>query len=495
MENNKSSVAPIMIGRHAESEILRECVNSSRSEFVIVCGRRRIGKTFLVDQFFGNSYDFSYVGKHRTSTRTQLGYFAKAIQKYSGKRQPSYADWYEAFDALESYLEAIPPKGKKIVFIDEMPWIDTQRSSFVSALENFWNGWASRRYDIVLVATGSATSWMADKLIENQGGLHNRITRRIYLEPFTLRETEEYFQAFDATYTRYDILQCYMFTGGIPFYLSLMNTKWSIAQNIDRLCFAKNAPLRNEYNELYSALFSHVDSYIKVIELLYAHKAGLTRKEISSQVKLNGFFLNTLLTNLLQCDFIDTYEMFGKKNTLVYRLVDFYTIFYFKFIANQHNKDDEWWSHNLENAGVRSWMGLSFELVCMRHHKQIKKALGISGVPTSVSTWKCAPDPSRGLQGAQIDMLIERADHVVHLCEMKFSEEEFHINNEYEMRLRNRMGIFKQQTKTRNALVHTFVTTFGVGEGKHSSIVHSEVTMDDLFVGDNNAESVVRRPH
>ncbi len=475
------TIEPILIGRQGECETLKDCMSSNRSEFVIVCGRRRIGKTFLVDQFFGNQYDFSFVGQHRTNTRTQLSYFARAIQKYSGQKQSSYADWYEAFDALEEYLETLPSDRKKVIFIDEMPWIDTQRSAFVSALENFWNGWALRRNDIVLVATGSATSWMADKLIENQGGLHNRITRRIYLEPFTLRETEEYFKAIDATYTRYDLLQCYMFTGGIPFYLSLINTKWSIAQNIDQLCFSKNAPFRNEYGELYNALFTHVDSYIKVVELLYAHKVGLTRKEISSRTKFNGNFLNTLLNNLTQCDFIDTYEMFGKKNTLVYRLVDFYTIFYLKFIANQHNKDTEWWSHNLESASIKAWMGLTFELLCMRHHKQIKKALGISGIPTSISTWKCLPDAEKGLSGAQIDMLIERADHVVHLCEMKFSEQEYNITNEYEMHLRNRMGIFKQQTKTHDAIVHTFVTTFGVGEGKHRSIVHSEVTMDDLF--------------
>ena len=362
-----------------------------------------------------------------------------------------------------------------------MPWIDSQRSTFVSALENFWNAWANRRYDIVLIASGSATSWMADNLLENQGGLHNRITRRIYLEPFTLGETEEYLKSQNFFWTRYDMLQCYMFTGGIPFYLSLMNPQMSVAQNIDMLFFKKNAPLRNEYNELYSALFSRVDSYIKVIELLYSHKYGLTKREISKATKFNGKFLNMVLNNLEQCDFVDTYELFGKKNTLVYKLVDFYTLFYFKFIANRHNKDTEWWSHNLDDSGVKSWMGLTFELICMRHHKQIKKALGISGIGTSVSTWKCMPDPDNETPGTQIDMLIERSDRVIHLCEIKFCEEEYSITSDYEMRLRRRMGIFKERTKTKDAVVHTFVTTFGLGEGKHHSIVHSEVTMDDLF--------------
>ena len=478
---NTVQIPPVLIGRHDECATLKECMASNRSEFVIVCGRRRIGKTFLIDQFFENRYDFSFVGKHKTKTQTQLNYFAKAIQKHSGQKQKTYADWYDAFDALEYYLETLPVNRKKIIFIDEMPWIDTQRSTFVSALENFWNGWANRRYDIVLIASGSATSWMADKLIDNQGGLHNRITRRLYLEPFTLSETEEYFKSFDSPLTRYDILQCYMFTGGIPFYLSLMNPQMSVAQNIDMLFFHKSAPLRREYDELYSALFTHVDSYIKVIEILYDHKYGLTKREISKATKLNGTFLNTVLNNLELCDFIENFELFGKKNTLVYRLVDFSTRLYFKFIANRHDKDTEWWSHNLDDAGIRAWMGLTFELICMKHHKQIKKALGISGIGTSVSTWKCLPDTENEIPGAQIDMLIERSDKVIHLCEMKFSEQEYSITNEYEMRLRKRMGIFKERTKTKEAVVHTFVTTFGVGQGKHSSIVHSEVTMDDLF--------------
>ena len=291
MENN-TLLPPALIGRHDECEILKDCLKSNRSEFAIVCGRRRIGKTFLVDQYFENKYDFSFVGKHKTKTKTQLNYFAKAIQKYSGKKQTPFTDWYDAFDALEEYLETLPQERKIVIFIDEMPWIDSQRSTFVSALENFWNAWANRRYDIVLIASGSATSWMADNLLENQGGLHNRITRRIYLEPFTLGETEEYLKSQNFFWTRYDMLQCYMFTGGIPFYLSLMNPQMSVAQNIDMLFFKKNAPLRNEYNELYSALFSRVDSYIKVIELLYSHKYGLTKRENSKATKINGKIQN-----------------------------------------------------------------------------------------------------------------------------------------------------------------------------------------------------------
>lgn len=362
-----------------------------------------------------------------------------------------------------------------------MPWIDTNRSTFVEALENFWNGWANRRYDIVLIASGSATSWMADNLIENQGGLHNRITRRIYLEPFTLGETEEYFKSQDFYWTRYDILQCYMLTGGVPYYLNLLNPKLSVAQNIDALCFDENGPMRKEFNELYPALFCHVENYINIVTLLYQHKSGMTRKEIARNTKINGTVLNTVLENLEQCDFIDKMEIFGRESNMVYRLVDFYTLFYFKFIADKHKLDEQWWSHHLDDAGIRSWQGLCFELICMRHHRQIKKALGISGMATSVYTWRCSPDEKENLPGAQIDMIIERADRLIHLCEMKFSQKAYNISADYEKKLRDRMWLFDLKTKNRKPLVHTFVTTFGLGEGKHHSIVHSEVTMDDLF--------------
>ena len=472
---------PVLIAREKECEQLKECLESSRSEFVIVCGRRRIGKTFLIDRFFDNQYDFTFVGSHKAKTAIQLRNFAKALQQYSGKKYPKFADWYDAFDALEEYLESLPQDRKKIIFIDEMPWIDTSRSTFVEALENFWNGWANRRYDIVFIASGSATSWMADNLIENQGGLHNRVTRRLYLESFSLRETELYLKSRNFFWTRYDILQCYMITGGVPFYLSLLNPKLSVAQNIDALCFDENGPLRNEFNDLYPALFSHAENYINVVSLLYNHKSGLTKQEISKATKLNGNLLKTILDNLEQCDFVAKREMFGRASTLVYRLVDFYTIFYYKFIADKHKLDDQWWSHHLDDAGIRAWQGFSFELICMQHHRQIKQALGISGIATTVSTWQCKPDATKNIPGAQIDMLIERADRMIHLCEMKFSQRAFNISSEYEQRLRDRMWVFETKTKSRKPLVHTFITTFGLGEGKHQGIVHSEVTMDDLF--------------
>lgn len=473
---------PVLIGRNDEWAQLEDCMQSPRSEFVTVCGRRRIGKTFLVDRFFDGVYDFSFTGGHKLSTKQQLRNFGKALKQYAGEKQPALNDWFDAFDALEEYLAKLPDDRKKVIFIDEMPWIDTQRSDFVEALENFWNGWANRRYDIVLVASGSATSWMADNLFENQGGLHNRITTRLDLKPFSIKETEEYLESMNFKWDRYQILQCYMFTGGVPFYLSLMRPRYSAAQNIDRLFFNDKAPLRNEFDELYNALFSHAESYIKIVEILYGHKEGLARQEIACRAKFNGTYLNTILKNLEQCSFIAKRTVYGDKEKSLYRLTDHFTLFYFKFREHLAEGSEEWWCSHLDDDGVESWEGLAFELVCLQHRRQIKKALEIGAVNTSFYTWKCKSDENLGTPGAQVDMVIERADRIVHLCEIKFSRGEFIIKKDYEARLRQRMSIFRQLTGTKYAIHNTFLTTYGVLDGKYKSIVDEELLMDALFI-------------
>ncbi len=469
-----------LVGRERECRELERVMGSDRSEFVIVYGRRRVGKTFLVDQYFQGHYDFMFVGGHNLSRQRQLASFSRALKKFSGAASDKFSDWFDAFYALEDYLESLDSDRKKVVFIDEMPWIDTQKSDFVSALENFWNGWAARRCDIVLVASGSATSWMVDNLIENQGGLHARITSSIYIRPFTLHETEEYLKMKHCKWDRYQMLQCYMVFGGIPFYLSLINPGESLVQNVDRLFFSQGGIMRSEFDELYNALFSNADLYINVVKSLAGHHEGMSREELSKAVGLNGGTLTRVLTNLERCDFISRSRNFGyKTKDTIYRLVDFYTLFYYRFVMTDTSGDERWWAHNFESRHVSTWQGLTFELVCLMHIDCIKQKLGISGMATEISSWrKAATD---GQKGGQIDLVIKRADRIIHLCEMKFSKSEYRITEAYEQLLRQRMELFQSSTKTKFSLVITFVTTYGVADGLHHSLVHSEVTMDDLF--------------
>ena len=473
-----------MIGREREVAELQRSMKSDRSEFVIVYGRRRVGKTYLVDHFFNGQYDFSFVGGHRLPKEKQLRNFGKAMKKYAClARQPKFYDWDDAFDALEEYLEMLPKNRRKVVFFDEMPWIDTPQSEFVNALEMFWNGWAARRTDIVFVASGSSTSWMVDKIVENQGGLHGRVTNNIYVRPFTLHEVELYLQSRDIHWDRYQILQAYMAMGGIPYHYSLLDARESLVQNLDRLFFWKNGALRMEFEELYHALFTHSDKYVSVVCSLNGVREGLTRDEISKATGLKDSMLTTVLRNLERCDFIGRYTQYGKRTKgSIYRLVDFYTLFFYRLVANHNGKDEQWWSHNFQTHAVESWQGFSFELICLTHLDQIKQSLGISGVATEVSSWRYVPPKGSEEKGTQIDMLIERADRIINLCEMKFSVGPFVITKNYEEALRNRMSIFKEKTKTTKSLTNTFVTTYGVADGIHRSIVGGEVLMGDLFV-------------
>lgn len=455
-------------------------MESERSEFVVVYGRRRIGKTFLVRRFFKDNYAFSFVGKHEMRREQQLAEFAKELMYYSHSTfVPQLKNWTEAFDALQRLLETYNIPGKKVVFFDEMPWMDTPKSDFVSALENFWNGWANMRDDIVLVACGSATSWMVDKLLHNQGGLFNRITQKIYLRPFKLSEMEQYLDEKHFGWNRYQIAQCYMILGGIPFYLTLLNPKLSLLSNIDELFFADaHAMLRTEYNELYSTLFKRPDNYLAVIRMLTERKEGFTRKEINEKTKLGGAALSKILSDLEQCDFIFSYARYGNaKNNAIYRIKDFYTLFYYKYVNGIDTKDSLRWTHLSSTPQVSSWQGFSFELLCLLHLDEIKKALGIDRILNDASAWR-SRQPE---QNTQIDLVIERADHNINLCEMKFSSGMYAIDKGYEQKLRERMSIFQAETMTRCSTRITLVTTYGVLQNKHSGIVNDEVLLDDLF--------------
>ncbi|SHK30412.1 hypothetical protein SAMN05720764_101112 [Fibrobacter sp. UWH5] len=472
-----------MVGREKEIKLLEEAYSSGKSELAVVYGRRRIGKTFLIQSVFRERFSFSYTGAHNKSQAEQLQNFAECLKEYSKSTfAPTLKNWNEAFSALEKLLCTSRAK-RKIVFFDEMPWIDTFKSDFVSAFEYFWNSWAANRDDILFIACGSATSWMVDKLIENQGGLHNRITRKINLHPFSLRECELFLKNKNCYWDRFQITQCYMVLGGVPFYLDLLDVNNSLAQNIDRLYFDKDGALHDEFNELYNALFSGADSYIRIVEKLSKKQSGMSRQELARITKISGGTLTRMLANLERCDFVECFSQFGSKsNNGTYRLTDFFTLFHLHFCEKQKSKDKEYWQHNLMNPGIVSWQGISFEQVCFAHLDQIKKSLGINGIATECSAWRCT---SRTIDcntdGAQIDLLIKRADRVINVCEMKFSQGEFIIDKSYETKLRNRIEIFRVASKCKMALLNTFVTTFGVMKNSHSGVVQNEVVLDDLF--------------
>lgn len=466
-------------GRVSEQRTFQLLSTSTESEFVAVYGRRRVGKTFLVRETFKNRFSFYHTGLANADIQMQLRNFNATLQKYGNIPYPRVNNWFEAFEQLIHLLETTKQKGKKTIFLDELPWMDTPRSGFVSALEHFWNSWAVSRGDILLIVCGSATSWMINKLIKNRGGLHNRITRRMLIEPFSLGECEEFYKANRIVMSRHQMIESYMIFGGIPYYLSLMEKSMSLSQNVDSLFFAKNGALTDEFSSLYASLFKHSENHVKIANALSRKNKGLTRAEIIAATKLpDGGGLSKTLEELEQCGFINKYNAFEKKSkNILYRLVDFYTLFYFNFIHNNRYNDEHFWNNFTENAKHRAWSGFAFEQVCMMHLKQIKHKLGITGVLTQVASWQS----SKAKDGAQIDLLIDRSDGVINLCEMKYVNTEFAIDHHYDKILRNKKAVFLTETKSRKAIHLTLITTYGVKQNEYWGNLQSEVKMDDLF--------------
>ena len=362
--------------------------------------------------------------------------------------------------------------------------MDTPRSNFISGLEHFWNSWASARKDILIIACGSATSWIVNKLINNHGGLHNRLTNRILLQPFTLAECEQYSEANHLGLNRYQMVENYMIMGGIPFYWSLLKKDLSLAQNIDALFFSTEVEgLTHEYEQLYASLFNNPEPYMNIVSALAKKSKGLSRDEISKFTNLRtGGELSKLLNELEWCGFIRKYSSIGKQSKdALYQLIDNFTLFHFQYIQANRNNDNHFWTNNIGSPLHRAWSGLAFERICLQHITQIKAALGISGVLSNVYSWRTEADEEKGIDKAQIDLLIDRNDGIINLCEMKFSAQEYAITREEEMKLLRRRGNFIYATKTKKAIHITLVTPYGLRQNSHSGIAQNEITLNSLF--------------
>ena len=468
-----------IVGREAERKLLQRYQESEKSELVALYGRRRVGKTYLIRCTFRDEFDFSFTGMYETSKSLQLRRFAKQLGVDETPK-----DWFEAFDLLRDHLIALKKKTVT-VFLDELPWMDTRNSHFLEAFSMFWNTWPMGTSLLKLYVCGSSTSWMLNKFIGDKGGLYGRTSRTIYLRPFTLRETGQYLTAVkNFTLTHRQILDIYMIMGGIPYYLDMLDPELSVNRNIDELFFASNAPLRAEYEFLFRSLFSNSDRYRKVVEILSKKLKGMTRKEILETLKSDGGSLSKVLEDLSACDFIRSYSAIGKKNkSCIYQLTDLFCLFHIRFVTHEREQDEHYWT-NLPEGMKNAWSGYAFEQVCLHHIPQIKNKLGISGVFSNVFSWNSGPftdDDGTKWNGGQIDLLIDRRDDVINICEIKYSSEQYVITKDYEHHMMDRISLFRHCTHTRKSLVNTFITTYGVKKNIHSTSIQKEVTMDDLF--------------
>lgn len=470
-----------MIGRELQSASLKEALLKSEAQLIAVYGRRRVGKTYLVRETFANRFFFQHSGLAKGTMADQLAAFHDSLVTYGLKDVPVLANWREAFNELERLIRS-SGRAKKVLFIDELPWMDTPKSNFVTWFEHFWNGFAAGRKEIVLVICGSASSWIVKNVFRNRGGLHNRVTDTIRLQPFTVRECQLMCKEMGLRFGERDISELYMIFGGIPYYWSLLKKGESVAQAVDRLVFSPDGKLRFEFRELYASLFGESCAYIEIVKTLAKVKGGQSAGELMKGARLSkGGNVKRYFEDLEQCGFIRKYTSFGKKKRdAQYQLIDNFSLFHLKFLEDESNHDEHFWQHGTATSLLNIWRGLAFERVCLWHVPQIKQALGIAGVLTEVYAWRHEADDVRPW-GVQIDLLLARADRVVNVCEMKYVSDEFVIDAATEKSLLRKCETFRAATKTKHAIHLTLVTAEGVFRNKHSGIVQSEVILTDLF--------------
>jgi AAA+ ATPase superfamily predicted ATPase len=473
-----------IIGRVAEKKILSEMLASKEAELIALYGRRRVGKTFLARNFYHKQLVFEFTGEHEASLAQQLANFSRALKDAMGTPIPPAipASWQEAFEFLSGFLKGKMSKDPVVILFDELPWIHTPRSGFLSAFGHWWNTWASRQPLLKVVICGSAASWMIDNIINSRGGLHNRVSRTIRLLPFTLAETEQYLLSRGIKLDHYQVLQLYMAMGGIPQYLKQVSKGESVAQAIDKLCFAKNGLLKAEFENLYQSLFAHAENHEAIVRALSRKAKGMSRAEVIEACGFTtGGWTSALFKELEESGFITQYIPFDKTaRDSIYKLTDEYSLFYLKFVENTRTTGAGSWLRLSTGQSYNSWSGFAFEAVCHKHLPQIKQALGIAGVYTEASAWRYIP--KKGETGAQIDLLLDRQDHCINVCEMKFAGSEFTIDKKYATELDNKVKVFREQTLTKKTIFPTMITTYGTKQNVYyTGRIVGEVVMEDLF--------------
>ncbi|WP_026508198.1 AAA family ATPase [Butyrivibrio sp. MC2013] len=470
-----------IIGRKNEKDILLQCLRSKRPEFVVVYGRRRIGKTYLIREYFNQKFSFYATGLTDEKTKGQLRGFDASLKRYGHVSETAPKDWFEAFTWLRELLESDkvyrePINNKRVIFLDELPWMDTARSDFKSALDYFWNSWASAQEDLVLIVCGSATSWITTNLLTAKKGFHNRVTRRIYLAPFSLAECEALFEMNDIVMTRSQMIESYMVFGGVPHYLNRFDPRLSLAQNINELCFKEFGELHDEYNNLFYSLFEKPEKHMAILETLAKKREGMSRTELAGEKSIGGGSVLTKdLRELEECGFIRKFANYTKEgNDAFYQLIDPFTLFAIAFI---NNKRFDSWNEYINSPGYNAWRGNSFEIVCMNHIAQIKKALGINGIETNEFSWRSR----EGDKGAQIDLVICRKDGVINICEMKFTNEEYMLDRKESEKIRYRLEKFQNETGSKEAIHITLICGNGCKQNEYLGIVQNIIVGDDLF--------------
>ena len=470
-----------LVARKEEQKLLNQALCKQESQLIAVYGRRGVGKTYLIRELFSERFSFIHTGYFSLPRKEQLSGFWKSLRKAG--LSPTHScpkNWMEAFELLEIIVEQSEAE-KKILFMDELSWMDTPRCDLIPALEHFWNAFASARKDVILLICSSATSWVINHVIHNKGGLHNRLTLSIHLEPFKLCEVEEYVHSLGVSLNRMQILEGYMSLGGVPYYWSHLEKGMSIDQYIDFLFFRRGALLKDEYSYLFGSLFKQPEIYEKIVRFLYQKKKGMTRNEILKATGLTSAGGTTqMLRELENCDFIREYTSYGDRKERIYQLIDPFILFHCHFLEPRPG-DTQFWMHRVNTPAVNSWKGLAFELVCLLHTQKIKDALGIGSVLTEEFSFTVRENLEEGIHGSQIDLVLVRADRITNLIEIKFSQDEYLISKASEEAMRRKRSDYQRASGSKNTIHLTMIAPYGVIQNSYANNLDSVVTGEDLF--------------
>jgi uncharacterized protein len=469
-----------LFGREVERQIIVDHSLSTQSSLIAIIGRRRIGKTYLVRRALENKIDFEMTGSQNGTLDEQLQNFHIALRdsSKSNTERPIPRNWIEALDQLKKFLVAKKGKRKKVIFFDEFPWINSPRSGFVEKFAHFWNSWASEN-NVMIILCGSAATWMIKHVVNGKGGLHNRISHTIYLKQFQLQETREMLVGMGIKATESQLAELYMIFGGVPYYLSLFLRGKSIPQNIDALLYKENGKLVKEFENLLPSLFDNAANHLDVLQAMASKWKGLTRSELaSSYKKTDGGGLTQVLADLEYSGFITSYQPFGKiKKETLFRISDSYILFYLKFLKRNRQES---FLDIAKTANYRIWCGYAFENLCLQHIGKIKETLGLGKIISFSSSYLSKGNKYE--DGYQFDLIIERADSVINVCEMKYYNGRFVIDKKMYQKVKDNLAKFQTVVGNKVVLHYTMVTTNGCIQNEYfHDLVDEEVTLSDLI--------------
>ncbi len=485
------TMATGIVGRKKELQILERLWESKDSEFLALYGRRRVGKTFLIRQYFSKKGIFlETAGLKDRPMKVQIENFMKALSEIFYHQVPIKTpnSWDEAFDLLTKNLKTIPSSQKVVIFFDELPWMATKRSGLLQSLDHYWNLHWSKMSHLIFITCGSAASWMLDKLIYAKGGLHKRITQKILLEPFTLIETRDFFVSRSIHLNHKQILDLYLAIGGIPFYLKAVQKGLSAAQIIDQLCFDKNGLLYDEFNNLFNSLFTQAVENLAIVKAIVKNGNSLSREGIIAATGVaSGGTLNARLRELEVSGFIKGFIPYGKKSrNQFFQVIDEFTLFHLQWIApilkDKGFLEEHYWQRRVKTPAASSWLGQAFENVCLKHVTQIRLALNLQNNSCKIGNWQYIPKKGSKEEGAQIDLLFDRDDGIINLCEIKYSEHSFSIDKTYAKQLVQKITVFEKHFPTKKLIFLCLIVPEGLKKSIWSEdLITQVVTLDNLF--------------